>query len=407
MRYLDILKQSWQILWHYRLLWIFGFVLALTTFPWQGSIDWSDEWNSNRGTIVRTDEDTLTFPGFDATVDVEDNGVITIRPRGGGEPTVIHTKGGLTIQFPDGVEKDFHELADYLTYSIPADVSEIVVGSLVTIAVVVLGVVVVANLLRYPAEVALISAVDENAMSKKKASFRELVRMGWSKNAWRFFLIDVAVRLPLLVIFAVLFALALSPFVLALDSDANGWIVGFLASAVLLAGTLILAAITSIIIGHFMHFFRRACAIEGLGVTASVVRGFQVIFRNLKEVIVMTFAMIVVQIGWMVAAVPLLVLMIPLFLVFVVIGGLAAVAVLFPSAWLASLALNEVVAWVVGGSLALVVFLPIVTAPFTFLSGLFAVYKSSTWTLTYRELLALESAKAAAKVEGKQALVNA
>ena len=69
--------------------------------------------------------------------------------------------------------------------------------------------------------------------------------------------------------------------------------------------------------------------------------------------------------------------------------------------------LKDVVAWVLGGSLALVIFIPIVTAPFTFVSGLLTVYQSSAWTLTYRELLALESAPAEPVSEAKSVLAKA
>ena len=80
MHYIDVLKQSWQLLWNYKLLWIFGFIVALTTFPVMYIADWNDQWEAEQGTIIRTDENTLTFPGFDTTVDLAPNGVITIQP---------------------------------------------------------------------------------------------------------------------------------------------------------------------------------------------------------------------------------------------------------------------------------------------------------------------------------------
>jgi hypothetical protein len=407
MKYSDILKQSWQILWNYRLLWIFGFIVALTTFPYQGISDWNDQWQAGEGTIIRTDENTVRFPGFDATVDLAPGGVITVLPRDGSEPTVIHTEGGLSIELPDGTERDLREVLAYVTDALPAEITQVVVGSLVVIAVVILGVVLVAALLRYPAEAGLITAVNEQAKSKKKAGFRELLRMGWSRTAWRFFLIDVAVRLPLLAFFALMFILALGPFALSLSSDPKGWIIGFVASAFLVAGTLFLVVITGWLVSLFTLFFRRACALEGLGVTAAIVRGFQVVFGNIKDVVVMTLLMLGTYIGWAVAAIPVLVLMIPIFLVLIVLGGLVAMTVLFPTAGVAQLFLNDVVAWVLGGSVALVIFIPIVAAPFTFLSGLLMVYQSSAWTLTYRELMALDSAPAKAGTAADPLLVKA
>jgi len=157
----------------------------------------------------------------------------------------------------------------------------------------------------------------------------------------------------------------------------------------------------------FTLFFRRACALEGLGVTAAFVRSFQIIFGNLKDVVVMTLLTIAVFICWAVAAIPLLVLMIPVFLVLALLGVVAAMTVLFPTVTVAHFFLNDVVAWVLGGSLALVIFIPIVTAPFTFVSGLLTVFQSSAWTLTYRELLRLESAPAEPVSEAKSLLAKA
>ncbi len=396
MKYMDILKQSWHILWNYRLLWIFGFVVALTTIPYLGQSDWNDQWQAGEGTIIRADENTIVFPGFDATVDLAPGGVITVSPKNGGEPTVIHTEGGLSIELPDGTERDLREVVAYVTDALPADITQVIVGSLAVIALVVIGVILVAALFRYPAEAALITAVNEQAKTQKKASFRELLGMGWSRTAWRFFLIDVAVRLPLLALFALMFILALGPFALSLSSDPGGWIIGFVASAFLVGGILFLVVITGWLVSLFTLFFRRACALEGLGVTAAIVRGFQVVFGNIKDVVVMTLLMLGTYIGWAAVSIPLLILMIPVFLVLIVLGGLVAMTALFPTAGVAHLFLNDVVAWVLGGSVALVIFISIVAAPFTFLSGLLAVYQSSAWTLTYRELLALDSAPAKA-----------
>jgi hypothetical protein len=125
-------------------------------------------------------------------------------------------------------------------------------------------------------------------------------------------------------------------------------------------------------------------------VTASIVRGWQVIRHNLKDVFLMALLMIATTVGWILAMVPLLVLLTPVFLAFIVLGGLAAMAVLFPVAGLAHLFLNDVLAWVLAGMLALIVFLPFVVAPYTFLRGLLEVFRSSNWTLTYRVLQAQE-----------------
>jgi hypothetical protein len=49
----------------------------------------------------------------------------------------------------------------------------------------------------------------------------------------------------------------------------------------------------------------------------------------------------------------------------------------------------NVVAWIVAGVMGLPFFFLIVFAPVTLISGLYAVYESSVWTLTYRQMKAM------------------
>ncbi len=180
------------------------------------------------------------------------------------------------------------------------------------------------------------------------------------------------------------------PLLLLISGEPAGWVFGLVTSAALLFLATILAIVTGLLLSLFMQFFRRACALEDLGVTAAIVRGWLVIRHNLKDVILMALLMAVTTIGWMLAMLPLLVLLVPVFLVFIVLGGLAAMAVLFPVSGLAHLVMNDVLAWVLAGTLALVVFLPFLVAPYAFLRGLLEVFRSSNWTLTYRALQAME-----------------
>jgi hypothetical protein len=55
------------------------------------------------------------------------------------------------------------------------------------------------------------------------------------------------------------------------------------------------------------------------------------------------------------------------------------------SAWIASLFVSTLFAWVIAALVVLPVFLLVTFAPLTFLSGLVETFKSSFWTLSYRE----------------------
>ena len=53
---------------------------------------------------------------------------------------------------------------------------------------------------------------------------------------------------------------------------------------------------------------------------------------------------------------------------------------------LASLAFGEAVPWILGLTVGILIFILVLAAPLLFLGGLWEVFKSSVWTLTYREL---------------------
>ena len=59
--------------------------------------------------------------------------------------------------------------------------------------------------------------------------------------------------------------------------------------------------------------------------------------------------------------------------------------------WFAGLALTGNLPAILAGIFGFVVFMLIVGLPLAFLTGLRDTYVSSTWTLTYRDVLALES----------------
>jgi hypothetical protein len=391
MHYSEVLKGSLSILWRYRLLWVFGFIIALTTLPFFQFADLNDSWQKGQGTVIHTGDGNFTFPGLDANMDVSaGDGTIIITPHDGRQPTIIHTKDGWRVELSPGAKRDLADLMAQIHREIPQEVTEILIGTAIIIAAVVLGIILVAALLRYPAEAALIRGVDLHAKTGEKASFRQLLRLGYSRTAWRFFLIDLIVRLPLFIFFAALFVATLVPLVLAIRGDGRNWLFGLVTSAALFLLLLVVTALTSLVLSLLMQFFRRAAALEELGPLAAIGRGMSLIFRYPKDVLVMALAMLGATIGWSIAAIPLVILLVPVFIALIVTGALAAVVVLFPAAALASLVMNDILAWILAGVLALVVFIPITVAPFTFLRGLLEVFRSSTWTLTYRELRALE-----------------
>ena len=150
------------------------------------------------------------------------------------------------------------------------------------------------------------------------------------------------------------------------------------------------------------RFFRRACVTEGLGVTASIRRGYSVARQDWSNVVVVWLIMRGIGIGWAIASLFLFVVLVPLFILLVVLGvvagglpaliayGVASLASTAPGSWVPYIAAGGV-----GIAIGLPLFILIAGVPWSFVNGLMAVFGSSVWTQTYRELRARHDAVAA------------
>jgi hypothetical protein len=85
------------------------------------------------------------------------------------------------------------------------------------------------------------------------------------------------------------------------------------------------------------------------------------------------------RIGWTI-------LMIPVVLLLLVVSGALGGLLALLAGGLTGLAFEGAVPWIVAGVVGIPIFILVLAAPLSFLGGLFEVFMSSTWTLTYREL---------------------
>jgi len=332
MDHVKILKRAWEITWRYRALWVFGVILALTT------------GNAGGG-----------------------------GGNGGGGPG--YRFGGEDFLGPGG-ELPIPE--------IPAQVVSILIAVGVVLACVIVLLSIAALVARYVAETALIRMVDDHEETAEKRSVRQGFRIGWSRTALRLFLIDLLIVLPLALVSILLFLLAFAPLLLWTTENTVAGVVGTVATIGLFFLILFLVIIVAAVVSLLMHFFRRACALEELGVIESLRQGYEIVRRHLKDVVIMWLIMIGVGLALIIVMIPVMLLLV---IAGVMMGGLPALLV----GGLASLAFKGAVPWILGGAVGVPIFILVVTLPALFLGGLVEVFKSSVWTLTYRELRALES----------------
>jgi hypothetical protein len=381
-----VLKQSWNIVWRHRALWLFGAILALTTvngiyFAFDPGWDTQGE----RIAVQLSDRSTIYLPGPDSRIDLT-------APDG----PIFHID-----------DADLEELQRFFAGELTADwIPRGVWAVLIALGVIAASMAVVGIIARYVAEAALIRMVHEGEETGERPGVLRGLRLGFSRSAWRLFLIDVVINLPVLLVIGLGVVLALLPLVLWAISGTAAGITGALLSASGLFLIIFLSVIVSAVLSLFVQVIRRACAVEGLGVFASIGRGLGMVRRHFKEVAIIWLIWIGTRLAWMVVSIPVIIILSPILLLFLIAGVAAgAVPALLVGGLLTS-TLGAPFAWAVGALAGLPIFLLTMLAPMLFVSGLVEIFKSSTWTVAYRQLLALELA-AADKVSAAGATLEA
>ena len=179
MDHIKVLKRAWHTVWNYRALWIFGIILALTTAS--GGYNGSGGSGGGRG----------------------GNGGI---PHPGG------------FQWPPG-EPSWPD--------IPPEALAIVIAVGIAVVCVIVVLSIASTIARYVAETALIRMVDYHEETGEKPGVRQGFRLGWSRTAWRLFLISLLTGLPLALASVLLLALTAGLGILsAMAMDANNIAIG-------------------------------------------------------------------------------------------------------------------------------------------------------------------------------------
>lgn len=356
MDHATILKRAWHILWNYKVLWIFGIILALTAAGW-GSTGSSYSFSSG---------------------DFQDRQVTVITPE-----EFRHELERAWDDFGRELEDGIEELADAFGDGVDRSTVDTIIAIGIAFLVLAILLFVIGRVARYVSEAALIKMVDRYEESGDRLTFRQGLRLGWSRTAWRLFLISLVVDLPVILVLGLLFILAFVPLFLWGTGVTSVGIVGTVGAIGLFFIWILAVIVVSVVLSLLKRFFYRACALESLGVVDSIRHGYRVVRENLKDVGLMWLIMLGISIGWPILMIPV-----------VLFAGLAAVIVgggtFLILAGLSSLFTSGVTHWIIAGVLAFPVLVLVFLAPIGFVGGLRETFVSSTWTLSYRELTTLE-----------------
>ena len=323
MDHAKVLKRAWEILWRYRVLWVFGVIVLLCA---AGS----------------------TGP---PTINLGDGG-------GYEEANVPPWVGEVPWQRTYEFEEVAPEVAAALTGLVGAVLAIIAVLCCLAVVLTVAKVIFL-----YVGETALIRMVDDYEETGEKRGVRQGLRLGWSRTALRLFVIDLLTRIPgFLTLFVLLLLGAAIAGILFLVRDG---VVLKVIGAIAAIGVGFLVILASIVISLAISLVRplifRVCALEERGVIESFRVGFDFIKAHLADTAIMWLILIGVQIGWAIVMIPVV-----LFLLLVggVLGGLAGLSV----GGLSSLVFEGAIPWIAGFGVGIPIFILVVAAPSVFLS---------------------------------------
>ena len=350
-----ILKRAWHTLWNYRVLWIFGILLALTAGA-------ASSGGSNSSWRYAMNRDNNPPPAQDFQWDA---------------PTL----------------REFNQWAEQNIDPIirnPDKFVSTIIWISVGVFLFILLMSAIAAVIRYVSETAVIRMVDEYEQSGIKLSFKQGWKLGWDRRAWRLFLINLLINLPVVGLFLVLGLLGWGIYLSVVSGVEWITVTGIIACIGLAFLLIFLVSIGMILLNWLRHFFWRVTTLEDLGVREAFKRGFGLVKRNWQSAGLMWLVMFGLGIAYFTASFIIFLVLIPVYVVMAISGVIVALIPGLIAYGIASLFTVWPLALIIGVIFALPFFLTVTFSPLALIGGWVHVFTSSTWTLTYREIKAMD-----------------
>jgi hypothetical protein len=204
-------------------------------------------------------------------------------------------------------------------------------------------------------------------------TIRDGWRFGWSNRAWRIFLLSLLIGIPATILTIGLILLAFSPLLLLLLDNTTSTVLSIILTIFACIFVFILLIIVWVIIAPIQELAWRRIALDQRGVIDGLREAVTLIRQRLKDVAIIWLLMFGVGLVWGVIA---LIVVLPVALIAAaLLGGIPAglVYLISRSGWGAAIA---------GVPLALLTLIVVSSAA----NGLYLIYQSAVWTLTYLEL---------------------
>jgi hypothetical protein len=334
MDHIRIIRRAFEITRFYRALWVFGVLVALTTSRGGG------------------------------------NG-------GGGNGS---SGSGHNPNWPD-------QFPHFQWPNIAPDVLNTIIAVGVSVICLLLILGVGFTILRYLSQTALIRMVDGYEASGERVSVRQGFRLGWSRGAFRSWLADLLFFVIGFAITILLLLFAAAPLLLWLTGDNTAGAIGTVITIGLAMLVILVLIVAGSAVSLWVEMIRREIVLGGKGVMEGVRLGWRMLTRRLGDVIIMGLILFGISVG-------LFMLTIPVFLMLaatgVVAGGLPALL----AGGITNIFVHGSTPQIVAASIGVPILLAVIFLPLLFIGGLAETFYSATWTLTYREMLAMDTVRA-------------
>jgi len=353
MDHFKILKRAWEIVWKYRALLVIGLVLVLAG----GAVG-----------------------GFNLP---------TGGSSGGGRSSGGGSGGGGQLPSWNVV---WEKIAPFVIVAVIVLAILLLFGTLLAIVKLVL---------RYITRAALIKMVDRYEEREEQIGFMEGIRLGWrGPTARRLFLIRLILALPILLLGLIIMVAGIAVvgvitlFVVnAVKSGTDGAstaavVVSIIAAlfffVIVLMPLIIIGTLLRMVLMVIQEISFRVCALQDMAAWDSIRSAVALIRRNLWPTVLQALLMIGLGIAWNVL---LMVVNVPLMLLALFIAGLPSLFI----GGLVALTISPVGAIVIGLFILVLVAIILIGLPNLALATFATVYYSTVWTLTYRELRAIDA----------------
>lgn len=341
----NTLKRAWQILWNYKGLWIFAFLFALA-----GGVGGGGGGGGNTGyRFSENYRNTDHYRNFQFNPQFSE----------------------LNHWFQQNIQPWFATEEKAITTILW------IVGTLVVLGILV-GLLLA--LVRYPAETAMIRMTDEYDRSGVQYKFKQGWKLGWNRRAFRIWVIDLIISIP-----AILFVLLIVGAVLITFLGGQYTQRATLPAMIIALFCLALPfALLMAFLWLLRQFVIRAAALEDTSIGESFKAGWDLFKRNWKNALLMWLVVIGVGMVGGIALMLAFFILIPTYAIMAIPGAIVAAVPGAIGYGVTSLFNAQVWPWIIGGLVALPFFFIIAFSPLTFVAGIYQLFITNVWTVTYR-----------------------